>query len=627
MPRRTPTADPEVAAVALLAEPTRRALYDWVIEQPQPVGREAAARALKIGRALATFHLDRLVDGGLLAADYRRINERRGPGAGRPARIYWRAERDISVTVPERRYGVAAELLAEALERHARPGADRATHAVGREFGRETGDRVRRSAARRTGSALLATALAEGGYRPTPAGPDGVIRLRNCPFDALVADYRPLVCSMNLGVAEGLVEGLGPTVKVRPVLDPQPGFCCVNSSRQSARPRGGGNRALARGGRVYGCPTRAGDSMTVVTVRPAKRPALLRDRWPMRAGSSGPVTRASPRAAMGGRRPSVAAIIDAGAFTRMHRTFWYFAAFAAVGTVFAATMVVAAIVLGGNEQPTAGSSGEPAPSAPTAEGPIGDITITAFDLGFEPTMVHVEAPGTYTVTFVNDGGMLSRRDVRRRHHDRGRGSPDRTGEVTIPAEGMGFICSVPGHADGGMRGEVMVAVAGGSGEPAPTDGERTAEEMRDIDAAVTAQFPAETEGRGNQLLEPEVQADGTLQWELTASVIEWETEPGTVVEAYAYNGMVPGPQLRAEVGDRIRIILNNELPVPTTIHWHGLFVPQRHGRRAGHHPAGGHAGRDVHLRVHRCATPARTCTTPTSSPRSRCRRACSAPSS
>ena len=87
--------------------------------------------------------------------------------------------------------------------------------------------------------------------------------------------------------------------------------------------------------------------------------------------------------------------------------------------------------------------------------------------------------------------------------------------------------------------------------------------MAAADAARTAQFPAETEGKGNQVLEPEILADGTKQWELTASVIQWETEPGKVVEAYAYNGMVPGPQLHAEVGDRVRIILHNELPEPT----------------------------------------------------------------
>lgn len=260
----------------------------------------------------------------------------------------------------------------------------------------------------------------------------------------------------------------------------------------------------------------------------------------------------------------------------MQRTFLYFAAFTGMGAVFVATLIVAALVTGAAGQ---SGDGEATPSAaasasqPVAEGPAGEFTITAFDLGFAPAMVHVEGPGTYDVTFVNDGGI---------YHDvtfadgtviGAEGHETATGEVTIGADGMTFICSVPGHADGGMTGEVMVGVAGGSGEPQPSSGERTAEEMRDVDAEVTGQFPAETEGKGNQILEPEIQPDGTLQWELTASVIEWETEPGKIVEAYAYNGMVPGPQLRAEVGDRIRIILTNELPEPTTIHSHGLFVP------------------------------------------------------
>jgi FtsP/CotA-like multicopper oxidase with cupredoxin domain len=101
----------------------------------------------------------------------------------------------------------------------------------------------------------------------------------------------------------------------------------------------------------------------------------------------------------------------------------------------------------------------------------------------------------------------------------------------------------------------------------------TAQEMLEHDAERTAAFPAETAGKGNVLLEPTLLDDGTKQWELTASVFDWETEPGVIVEAWGYNEMVPGPQLRAEVGDRVRIILHNELPAPTTIHSHGLFVP------------------------------------------------------
>ena len=111
-----------------------------------------------------------------------------------------------------------------------------------------------------------------------------------------------------------------------------------------------------------------------------------------------------------------------------------------------------------------------------------------------------------------------------------------------------------------------------SGTPAPS-ASITAEELRDADAARTAQFPAETEGKGNQVLEPTVRGDGVKEWDLTASVIEWETEPGVVLEAYAYNGTVPGPQLHAQVGDRVRVTLHNELPQPTTIHFHGQIVP------------------------------------------------------
>jgi FtsP/CotA-like multicopper oxidase with cupredoxin domain len=101
----------------------------------------------------------------------------------------------------------------------------------------------------------------------------------------------------------------------------------------------------------------------------------------------------------------------------------------------------------------------------------------------------------------------------------------------------------------------------------------TAEQMAAADAARTGQFPAKTTGKGNKVLKPTILGDGTKRWELTASVMQWETEPGVTVEAYAYNGTVPGPQLRANVGDRVQIVLHNELPEPTVIHFHGLLVP------------------------------------------------------
>ena len=86
-------------------------------------------------------------------------------------------------------------------------------------------------------------------------------------------------------------------------------------------------------------------------------------------------------------------------------------------------------------------------------------------------------------------------------------------------------------------------------------------------------FPAETEGLGNEALEPTVLADGTKRFELTAAITEWEVEPGKVVEAWTYNGMVPGPQMQVDVGDHVEIELHNELPAGTDMHLHGVDVP------------------------------------------------------
>ena len=153
----------------------------------------------------------------------------------------------------------------------------------------------------------------------------------------------------------------------------------------------------------------------------------------------------------------------------MQRTFMYFAAFTGMGTLFVAAIVVAALVAG-TASPTTGTtpsaSAEPtAAASQVAEGPIGEITITAFDLGFEPAMVHVDAPGTYTVNFVNDGGIfhdVTFADGTKIEADAGESA---SGTVTIPNGGLAFVCNIPGHADAGMKGSVTVhgeTTAGGN---------------------------------------------------------------------------------------------------------------------------------------------------------------------
>jgi uncharacterized cupredoxin-like copper-binding protein len=254
----------------------------------------------------------------------------------------------------------------------------------------------------------------------------------------------------------------------------------------------------------------------------------------------------------------------------MPRILAFWIAFTTAGAMFALVMLLLAVVLGATGSARAAPSSSSA-SAATPTGPVGTIEVHAYDLGFEPAMVHVATPGRYAVTFVNDGGILHDLTFSDATKIQAEAHATATGEVTIPAGGLSFLCSVPGHSDAGMTGEVMVN-SDPSATPAPS-ASASAEQLRDADAARTAQFPAETEGRGNQVLEPTVLDDGTKQWELTASVIEWETEPGVVLAAYAYNGTVPGPQLHAQVGDKVRVILHNELTEPTIIHFHGQLVP------------------------------------------------------
>ncbi len=221
----------DLAAVGLLQEPVRRRLYEWVIDQPTAVGRDAAAQAVGINRSLAAFHLDRLTEAGLLKAGYRRLSGRTGPGAGRPARVYERGARTIELSMPNRRYERAADLFATALEGIALDGPPDALKRAAEHLGEGLAAGAEAASGTDARERLL-VALRDSGYEPF-VEPDGSIRLRNCPFDALVDEHRPLVCGTNLALADGLVHGAAAT-DYEPVPDQQPGFCCVAFVRKSA---------------------------------------------------------------------------------------------------------------------------------------------------------------------------------------------------------------------------------------------------------------------------------------------------------------------------------------------------------------------------------------------------------
>jgi predicted ArsR family transcriptional regulator len=223
------TTTTDIDAVALLGEPQRHALYRWVTQQPSPVSRDAAAAAVGVSRSLAAFHLDRLADAGLLVVEYRRLSGRTGPGAGRPAKLYSRSLRDVAVSLPDRRYEAAARMLADAVDRAGGSVPPASVRAAARDDGRPIGVAARRAAGARPGQrrrrAALVDTLAARGYEPRPIE-GGVIELGNCPYDALVADHRDLVCGMNLAWAGGVLEGLGDDPDGAR-LDPAEGRCCV----------------------------------------------------------------------------------------------------------------------------------------------------------------------------------------------------------------------------------------------------------------------------------------------------------------------------------------------------------------------------------------------------------------
>jgi predicted ArsR family transcriptional regulator len=235
------TAQPrdQLATIGVLADPKRRALYEYVAAERGWVSREQAADAVGIQRGIAAHHLDRLAAEGLLEVDYRRLTGRRGPGAGRPAKIYRRASDEINVSLPPRRYEVAGKLLADAADRARQEGVpiegalDEVARNEGRLLGRESRAALGRRASVRARRDGFFEALRSLGFEPETRG-DGVTVLHNCPFHHLARAHPELICGMNLGLLDSMLaemEGTG----LRAALEPDDDYCCVRlHPRESA---------------------------------------------------------------------------------------------------------------------------------------------------------------------------------------------------------------------------------------------------------------------------------------------------------------------------------------------------------------------------------------------------------
>jgi predicted ArsR family transcriptional regulator len=231
-PADEPQSPDRLASIASLGEPTRRSLYEHLVAAGGWVGRDEAAAAVGVERGTAAHHLDRLAADGLVEVDFQRRTGRSGPGAGRPAKLYRRARRDIEVSLPPRDYELAGRLLARAAERSRSEGTDivRALDHEARAEGRRLADQARARPGEWPGGhgrdrrrRAVLDVLAEHGFEPV--GDDEIV-LRNCPFHRLAREHTELVCGMNLSLLGAVLEHAGDTgLSAR--LEPEEGLCCV----------------------------------------------------------------------------------------------------------------------------------------------------------------------------------------------------------------------------------------------------------------------------------------------------------------------------------------------------------------------------------------------------------------
>jgi manganese oxidase len=242
-------------------------------------------------------------------------------------------------------------------------------------------------------------------------------------------------------------------------------------------------------------------------------------------------------------------------------------------SIIALPLAVTGIMLGGAALASKGSGGGTSTAAQAVTVPI-----TLKEFAILPTRL-TAPPGALSLKVSNTGSM---------DHDfqitgLGKLSTLKPGESrsldipVVPAGTYKIVCTVPGHAASGMTGELVVAAGAkpddGATVPDPGGASMEPHEMDAMMDKVAKSFPAKTAGHGGDLMAPVVKADGTKEFDLTAKVVDWEVSPGKIVKAWTYNGVVPAPMIKVNVGDKVRLVLHNQLPESTSVHFHGIRVP------------------------------------------------------
>jgi FtsP/CotA-like multicopper oxidase with cupredoxin domain len=252
------------------------------------------------------------------------------------------------------------------------------------------------------------------------------------------------------------------------------------------------------------------------------------------------------------------------------------------------TAVAVLVVLAGNAcNSSSAGGGSGAQEAAAAAPATFDVSLTD-QLKIVPEMIDAPANTPLTFTVTNDGAGQHSFAVLAGDQTYATALLDGGATATLDVPGLAegdytTECTVPGHADAGMKGMLMVSAgavqaAGASGASPAAQSSMSAQEMADAHQAGVDAFVAQltdgpnTEGQGDQPLKPTMD-HGVKVFSLTVSRIKWETTPGTFVDAMAFNGQVPGPQITVDPGDRVRIFVRNQMDQPFALHFHGMTVP------------------------------------------------------
>ncbi len=253
--------------------------------------------------------------------------------------------------------------------------------------------------------------------------------------------------------------------------------------------------------------------------------------------------------------------------------------------VAAAALLV--LVLVASACTSSSDSGTGAGAGEAAAAAAFDVSLTD-QLKIVPEMIDAPADTPLTFNVTNDGATQHSFGVQAggQTFETAMLDAGATAALEVPALPEGdyvTLCTVPGHADAGMKGMLMVSGSGttqaaGDTSASPVPSSMTAQEMADSHAAGVEAFVKQltdgpnTEGIGNQPLKPQMDG-GVKVFNITVSQIQWEITTGTFVDAMAFNDQVPGPLITVNPGDRVRFFIQNQMDQPFVLHFHGLSVP------------------------------------------------------